>query len=133
MPKDLNSVPQAMLAKFTSIVSRTDGFADQYLDAEYKQLIRLAIAALCRKRPSPLLSGTEESWSAGIVHAIGMANFLFDKSQTPHCTAPDIYAFFAVASSTAQAKSKKVRDLLKIDPFSFQWSLPSKAEQNPMI
>ena len=133
MKKNSDNVPESMLGKFRGIVSRTDAFAERYLNAEYAQLIRLAVAKLCRKRPSPLLSASEESWSAGIVHAIGMVNFLFDKSQTPHCSAPDVYAFFGVASSTGQAKSKKVRELLKIDPFSLQWSLPSKVEQNPMI
>ena len=122
-----------MLVKFKGIVSRTDAFAEQYLNAEYAQLIRFAAAKLCRKKPSPLLSGSEESWAAGTVHAIGMMNFLFDRSQTPHCAASDIYEFFGVAASTAQAKSKKIRELLDIKPFSFEWSLPSKVEQNPII
>lgn len=133
MQKKSDHVPESMLGKFAGIVSRTDAFGEQYLDEEYRQLIRLAVGTLCRKRPSPLLNGGEESWAAGIVHAIGAVNFLFDKSQTPHCTAPDIYAFFGVAPSTGQAKSKKVQELLKIQPFSFQWSLPSRAENNPLI
>src|SRR5271165_6525387 len=52
------------------------------------------------------------------------ANFVFDKSQTPHCNAPEIYSFFGVASSTGQGKSKQIRQWLKIHPFSFQWGLP---------
>lgn len=106
MQKKPDHVPESMCDKFASIVSRTDAFGEQYLDEEYRQLIRLAVGTLCRKRPSPLLSGSEESWAAGIVRAIGTVNFLFDKSQTPHCAAPDIYAFFGVAPSTGQAKSK---------------------------
>jgi hypothetical protein len=76
---------------------------------EYSQLVRTAVAALCRKRPSPLLRGSEEFWAAGFIHAIGTANFVFDKSQTRHCNAPDIYSFFGVASSTGQGKSKQIR------------------------
>jgi Domain of unknown function (DUF6398) len=58
---------------------------------------------------------------------------VFDKSQTPHCTAPDIYSFFGVASSTGQGKSKQIRQWLKIRPLSFQWGLPSKFDSNPLI
>jgi hypothetical protein len=62
-----------------------------------------------------------------------MANFLFDKSQTPHCKGTDIYSFYGISSSTGQAKSKLIRDLLKMDYFSSQWILPGKMEDNPMI
>lgn len=126
-------VPEPMQDKFDSIRKETDAFCEQYLNDEYKQLVRFAIAALCRKRPSPLLKGKDNSWAAGLVHAIGMVNFLFDKSQTPHCKAPDIYTYFGVGASTGQGKSKEVRDLLKISQLSPEWTLPSRIEQNPLI
>lgn len=85
--KKSDRVPEQMQDKFNNIKNKTDAFCEQYLDDEYKELIRFAIAALCRKRPSPLLlKGKENSWAAGIVHAVGMVNFLFDKTQSPHCT-----------------------------------------------
>jgi len=80
-----------------------------------------------------LLRGSEDFWAAGFIHAIGTVNFVFDKSQTPHCRAPDIYSFFGVASSTGQGKSKQIREWLKIHPFSFQWVLQSKADSNPAL
>ena len=70
-------VPAALQEKFDAIAQATDAFCDQRLNDEYKQLIRQALAALCRKRPSPLLKGQENSWAAGAVHALGMVNFLF--------------------------------------------------------
>ena len=115
------------------VTSKTDAFCQRYLNDEYRQLVRTAVAALCRKRPSPLLRGSEDFWAAGVIHAIGTANFVFDKSQTPHCNAPDIYSFFGVASSTGQGKSKQIRQWLKIHPFAFQWGLPSKFDSNPLI
>jgi hypothetical protein len=132
MEKSLR-IPASMQEKFSSITARTDAFCQEYLNEEYQKLIQSAVAALCRKKPSPLLKGNEESWAAGVVHAIGTANFLFDKSQTPHCGSSDIYSFFGVASSTGQGKSKQIRDLLKIRQFSAEWGLPSKMEDNPMI
>jgi hypothetical protein len=113
-------IPDSMQSKFASITSKTDAFCQRYLNDEYSQLVRTAVAALCRKRPSPLLRGSEEFWAAGFIHAIGTANFVFDKSQTRHCNAPDIYSFFGVASSTGQGKSSK-------------WGLPSKFDSNPLI
>ena len=47
-------VPAAMQDKFNAIAQAADAFCDQRLNGEYKQLIRLALAALSRKRPSPL-------------------------------------------------------------------------------
>ena len=130
---DSMHVPKLILEKFQNITGRTDEFCEQYLNDEYKQLIRQAAAVLCRKRPSPLLKGQENTWSAGIVHALGMVNFLFDKSQTPHCKAPAISSHFGVASSTCAGKSKKVRNLLKMHQFSPEWTVPSMIEKNPLI
>jgi len=86
-----------------------------------------------QKKTIPIVRGSEDFWAAGVIHAVGAANFVFDKSQTPHCNAPDIYSFFGVASSTGQGKSKQIRQWLKIHPFSFQWGLPSKFDSNPLI
>lgn len=132
MAKSLR-VPESMKDKFESIGKATDGFSDRYLNDEYKEIIRFAIAALCRKRPSPLLRAREDSWAAGIVHAIGSVNFLFDNTQKPHCEGRDIYSFFGVSPGTAQSKSKEVRESLKMSQFSPDWLLPSKMEDNPLI
>lgn len=126
-------VPVQMREKFTAITQQTDGFCKQYLNDEYKTAIRFIVATLCRKRPSPLLRGNENTWAAGAVHAIGMVNFLFDSSQKPHCKTSDIYAYFGVASSTGLNKSKEIRDLLQMNRLSPEWTLPSRMEQNPLI
>ena len=99
---------------------------------EYAQLVRYAIAALCRKRPSPLIKGKENSWAAGAIHAIGMVNFLFDSSQSPHVKAPEIYDYFSVGHSTGQGKSKQIRDLLDMYQSDPNWSLQSWIDKNPM-
>src|SRR5438876_8305394 len=51
-----------MRSKFASISSKTDAFCQRYLNDEYRQLVRTPVAALCRKRPSPLLR-----WAAGFI------------------------------------------------------------------
>jgi hypothetical protein len=57
------------------------------------------------------------------VHAIGNANFLFERSQTPHCTIKTIQACFGVSSSVVYAHSKKARELLQIEPLAKRWTL----------
>ncbi|MEB3260773.1 MAG: DUF6398 domain-containing protein, partial [Cyanobacteriota bacterium] len=125
-------VPAALRERVDSLLARIDPFCASHLNADYRRLIHLALAALARKRPSPLLTGREPSWAAGVVHAIGSANFLFDRSQTPHCAPKAIYDHFGVASSTALNHSKKVRELLDIGPFAPNWSLPSLLEQSSL-
>jgi hypothetical protein len=73
------------------------------------------------------------TWAAAAVHAIGTANFLFDGTQTPHCKSPEIFAFFGVSASNGQARSKQLRDLMGVDFFSPEWTLPSRMDANPMV
>ncbi|MEN9540245.1 MAG: hypothetical protein RLZZ459_336 [Cyanobacteriota bacterium] len=126
-------IPAALNSKVESLMAQIDPFCDMHLNDEYRQLMYSAVAALARKRPSPLLSGRENSWCAGVVHAVGMVNFLFDRSETPYCKAPQIYEHFGVSGQTGQAYSKKVRDLLKMAPFEARWALPSKVGDSPLF
>ena len=126
-------VPVALRETFDAIAHSTDAFCDQHLNDEYKQLIRQALAALCRKRPSPLLKGQASSWAAGAVHALGMVNFLFDPAQAPHCQATDIWAHFGLTASTGQNHSKKIRDALGMSPMDPAWTLPSGMDANPLV
>jgi Domain of unknown function (DUF6398)/Plasmid pRiA4b ORF-3-like protein len=126
-------IPKTMQEKFDRIVAITDDFSQQHLNDEYAQLIRAATAALCRKRPSPLASGRDHTWACGITHAIGTINFLFDSSQDPHISAGALYQQFGVSAGTGQAKSKQVRDLLKMRRMDPEWCLPSRIDSNPMV
>lgn len=127
------SVPAAMQPQYDAIVALSDAFCSEHLNAEYAQLSRQMTAALARKRPSPLLSGKANTWAAGIVHALGTVNFLFDKTQTPHMSAEELAAGFGLSKSTTGNKSKAIRDLLDIGVFDPAWTLPSMIDKNPMI
>src|SRR2546429_8078897 len=116
MPKRSPSqnVPKDMRGRFDEITQLTDAFCQTYLNDEYKQICRELTATLCRKRPSPLIRGKANTWACGIIHALGMVNFLFDSSQTPHVSSSQISESFGLSSSTMQSKSKQIRDLLGI-------------------
>ncbi len=46
--------------------------------------------------------------------------------------ASEIYEEFGVSSSTGGAKSKQIRDLMKMRPMDPHWCLPSKLDNNIM-
>ena len=123
-------VPKDMQARFDDITQLTDTFSHEHLNNEYAILCRELTATLCRKRPSPLSQGKAATWSCGITHALGMVNFLFDTSQTPHVSSSQIASYFGLSSSTMQAKSKQIRDLLNMYQMDPNWTLPSKVNDN---
>ena len=125
--------PKYMQARFDEITQLTDTFSQASLNDEYAQMCRQLTATLCRKRPSPLSQGKAATWACGIIHALGTVNFLFDASQTPHVPASQIASYFGLSSSTMQAKSKQIRDLLDMYQMDPQWTLPSMVDQNPLI
>lgn len=131
--KKTENVPEKMRNKYEAIIEITNSFSKKNLNDEYAQLIRYAVAALCRKRPSPLATGKVNSWACGIVYAIGTVNFLFEKSQTPYIRASDLCDEFGLGQSTGQGKSKLVRDLLNTYQLDPNWSLLSKLDDNPIV
>ena len=125
-------VPAALQGKYDEIVTLTDRFCQQHLTEEYRDLCRRMAAILCRKRPSPLVTGKPNTWACGIVYAVGRVNFLFDKSQTPHMRADELCPHFSLSPKTGSAKSTAIMELLKIGPMDPKWTLPSRLADNPM-
>ena len=71
--------------------------------------------------------------SRGIVHALGMVNFLYDPTQKPHIKASELYEGFGVGKSTGQGKSKEIRDLMDMYQMDPNWCVPSMIDKNPMV
>lgn len=131
--KKSENVPSALRERYEAIVRLTDDFSRKYLNDEYALFIRYAVAALCRKRPSPIAKGKAEIWAGGVTHALGMVNFLSDPSRKPHVSMADLCRGFGVSQSACQGKSKVVRDLLGMSRFAPEWTLPSRLGDNPMV
>lgn len=90
-------VPKAMQTTFNSIVSLTDAFAHQHLNAAYAQLMRYATAAMCRENPAPLTRGQPRGWACGMTHAIGVVNLLFGGNQDLHMSDTELCEAFEVS------------------------------------
>ena len=108
-------VPKALRPVVAQIVGFTDAVCLAILDEEYADLALRVAAKLARRA----------TWAAGIVYALGQANFLADPASEPCVTADQLSEAFGVAKSTMGSKAKQVRDLLRITPFSPEFSGPT--------
>jgi len=133
MPATPDAVPEKMRDLYASIVAATDAFCDEHLNAEYKEFAREMTAELCRLRRPPLTSGKPLSWAGGVLHALGRVNFLGDPSQKRHMKAADMAEKLGVSPATLSAKASAVWKALDLMPLDPRWSLPSRAEDNPLI
>jgi len=128
-----NVVPKFMLPVYTKIVGLIDDVCDRHLNSEYRDLARSMTAVLCRKRPSPLTSGQPRTWACGVVYVLGRINFLGDPSASPHITTAELCAAFKIGESTAHAKARIIEKAIGARPFDTRWTLPSLAENNPLV
>lgn len=126
-------VPAVVRDAYEAIVALTDSFAPEHLNEEYADLCRQLAAKLSRKRPSPISRGRRETWAAGIIHALGMVNFLFDPSQEPHVRASEVHSSFGVSESTGSGKSRTIRKMFGMYQLDPRWVLPSSMDSNPLV
>lgn len=126
-------VPKGLEEIHAALTDLTDRFCAEHLNQEYAELAHKAIMGLCRKRPSPLVSGSAKVWACGIVLALGQMNFLTDRSKTPSMSTADLRAWFGAAESTATNKAKQIKTLLSMRPFDHKWMLPSRVAGNSLV
>ena len=132
-PSSSERVPAELKGKYDEIVALTDGFCREHLNGEYAELCRRMVATLCRKRPSPAITGKANTWACGIVYALGRVNFLFDRSQEPHMRADELCSHFGLSPKTGSAKSTAIMDLLNSGQMDPNWTLPSRLADNPLV
>jgi hypothetical protein len=128
-----NSVPQSMRPKYDAVAELTDAFCRDRLNDEYRDLARTMIAALCRKRPSPLMSGQPKTWACGVVYVLGQVNFLSDRATKPYMPMAEVAAGFGVGESTASGKARTISDALQVSQMDPAWMLRERAAHNPLV
>ncbi len=137
MPKakagDPFRIPEAVRPEAEEIMTLTDEFCAEHLDAEYGELCRKLLAELARKRPSPLLRGDLRIWAGAIIYTIGSVNFLFDKTQRLHMTADQLSQRLGLSKSTLANKAKRIQDLLNIVPFEPRYCRRALLADNPLV
>lgn len=118
------AVPLALRDKYDAVAPLISAFCDDHLNNEYKALCLRLLEKLCRKRPSPLLSGREETWAAGIVYAIAANNFIFSKDNPFRLSARELAAPFGLSANAASTMASKIRRLLRLSSEDNTWLLP---------
>ncbi|MEM6261390.1 MAG: DUF6398 domain-containing protein [Bacteroidota bacterium] len=120
--------------RVAEITELATSFCAQKLDDEYLELTEKVIGKLARKRPSPLLRGKTEIWAAGVVHALGQTNFLYDKETEPHVSYSELNEFFGTKKSSVGNKAADIRSMLRIKQLTSAEYMTSKMKSwNPLM
>jgi len=115
------------------ITELATSFCAQKLNEEYFEIIEKVIGKLSRKRPSPLLKGKEEIWAAGIVHAIGHVNFLYDRSFEPFITFDELNDYFGTKKSSVGNKAAEIRKMFKMNRLTnFDFMTAGRKDDHPI-
>ena len=119
----MQELSKAIAGKYDEISEKIKSFSKEHLNEEYMNICMKATKTLCLNHEEDLKKGKSLSWAAGIVHAIGSVNNLFDSKDEPYIKALDLYKAFEVSSSTGLSKSKEVKKLLNISEENSEWIL----------
>jgi len=117
----MQELSNGIASKYEEIIEKIKSFSDEYLNEDYKNICVLATETLFLNYEEQFKKGKSFSWGAGIVHAIGTANNLFDSKEKPYIKVADLYKEFGVSSSTGSSKSKEVKSLLDISKDNNKW------------
>lgn len=117
----MQELSNVIAGKYEEIIEKIKSFSNEYLNEEYTNICLIAAETLCLNNEEQLKKGKSLSWAAGIVHAIGSINGLFDSKEEPYIKALDLYKSFGVSSSTGSSKSKEVKCLLELSEDNTRW------------
>lgn len=117
----MQELSNVISSKYEEIIDKIKSFSNEYLNEEYENICVKATETLFFNNEDKLKKGKSFSWAAGIVHAIGTVNNLFDSKEEPYMKAVDLYKEFGVSSSTGSSKSKEVKNLLDLSKENTKW------------
>lgn len=126
----MQEISKILADKYEEVVEKINSFSNEYLNEEYKNICLEAAKLLFLNNETAVKKGKSFSWAAGIVHAVGSVNGLFDSKEEPYIKALDLYKEFGVSSSTGSSKSKEVKSLLDINEDNNKWLLTKKEDDN---
>ena len=125
----MQELSNVIASKYEEIIDKIKSFSNEYLNEEYENICVKATETLFFNNEDKLKKGKSFSWAAGIVHAIGTVNDLFDSKEEPYIKVVDLYKEFGVSSSTGSSKSKEVKNLLDLSKENTKWLI---AEEKTM-
>jgi hypothetical protein len=126
----MQKLSNEIAGKYEEIIEKIKSFSSEFLNEEYNEICVLAAETLFLNCEENLKKGKSISWAAGIVHAIGTVNNLFDSKEEPYVKATDLYKAFGVSGSTGSSKSKEVKNLLELEKENKQWIIGENNNTN---
>jgi len=117
-------VEPAWQSRFDELAGLLEPFCREHLDDDYLHMCLKLAAAICHDG-TPVGRGKAAGWAAGIVHAIGDANFLNDPSFLPHMNLTDIGPHFGVSKATSGKRGREIIDGAGVGPFNAEWLIDS--------
>lgn len=116
----------------SQLLELTGAFCDEKLDCEHKELTTKAVNSLYRKNSLPEKSDHLNEWAAGIIHAIGSVNLLFDESFEPYISEEEIVGYFDADAEITRDKSFTIKEMLNLNVFDSNFSTHVSEEDNPL-
>lgn len=117
----MQELSNVIASRYEETIDKIKVFSNEHLNNDYENICSIAAKTLFENNEEQLKKGKSISWAAGIVHAIGTINNLFDSKEEPYIKATDLYKAFGVSSSTGASKSKEVKNLLDLSKESQKW------------
>jgi len=126
------SIPPKFYKKYEEAASLIIPFCEEHLDKEYEELCIRALQKLCRKRTEPISSGRSNTWAAGIVYAVMLANGVSGNNASRimsdrryHLDSATVSTAFGVSKGGMAEKAKTVKDELRLTHENEEWIVES--------
>ncbi len=107
-------------------------FIQKHLSQEYLDIATKLLQEICGML-LPMDRSQPASWAAGVMHAIAIANFLYDPANEHHISQQSIAKHFGVSVSTLGNKGRIICEELGIFPFEPDFCTPQNLKNNPVL
>ena len=129
VPFSMDDIPEKLRPAVLRIREKLEPVCKSRLTDEYLEL------GLCLLRDA-CLAGAEvgrkpEAWAAGLGHAIGRVNFLFDPAMKPHLSAKEIPELFFVSKGTSLTRCNQLCDEFDLGPWSVRFMTEEMRQKTP--
>lgn len=126
----MDDIPEGLRPAVLRIHDKLEPVCKTRLNDEYLELCLRLLRDACLAGLA-VGSGKPEAWAAGLVHAVGRVNFLFDPAMNPHLPAKEIPILFSISTGTMQNRSNLLCDEFDLGPWSIRYMTEEMRQKTP--
>ena len=101
--------------KQEKLTQMVDGFCDEYLNDEYKQISHEIIEEMANGKSVFFERGKLEVWASAVIYAVCQIYSLFDESGEVHIARKDIFRYFKTNQALVLKKAVNLRNVYHLD------------------